>query len=149
MTTKPHIKKIAAEVAGACACHVLRKAARKVSRLYDDALRSTGIKATQLVMLSGVALREGATLTGLAEGLGMDRTTLSRNLTPLTKNGWIQVSPEGYRRTRTVELTAKGNKVLEDTLPRWQAVQKSLRKKIGKKSWNAIQLEMARMATLL
>lgn len=149
MNTKPHIKEIATEVAGHCAFHVLRKATRKVSRLYDDALRPTGIKATQLVMLSSVALHEGATLTGLAEGLGMDRTTLSRNLAPLEKNGWVTVSDEGYRRTRTVELTAQGNTVLEETLPLWQAVQKNLRKKVGEATWDAIQLEMARVATLL
>jgi len=149
MNTKPHIKEIAAEVSGACAFYVLRKAARKVSRLYDDALRPTGIKATQLVMLSGVALHEEATLTSLAEGLGMDRTTLSRNLAPLEKNGWVKVSDEGYRRTRTVELTGQGNTVLEETLPLWQAVQKNLRNKVGEATWNAIQLEMTRVATLL
>ena len=149
MTTNTHIKAIASQVADGCACNAVRTAGRKVSRLYDDALRPAGIKSTQLVMLAGVALLEGETLTGLAKALGKDRTTLSSNLSPLEKNGWVRVSPEGYRRTRTVELTAKGKKILEDALPLWQAVQKHLRKKVGNQSLDIIKLEMTRLANLI
>ena len=149
MNTKPHTKDIASQVANACACNALRRAARKVSRLYDNALKPAGIKNTQLTMLSAVALQKDVTLTALADSLAMERTTLLRNLAPLEKNGWIKVSAEGYRRTRTVDLTAKGNKVLQDALPLWKTAQESIRKKMGGKDLDVLSAELKRLAAVI
>ena len=96
------------EVVENCVCHRTRMAARTVTRLYDDTLRSVGLRATQLAVLVAVGGDEVVSITALAKFMGMDRSTLTRNLTPLEREGLIRVGLEGWRRSRTVEITKKG-----------------------------------------
>lgn len=143
------MKQLSTDVAGACACQKMRQASRKISRMYDDALRPTGIKNTQFTMLSVITRNDGTTLTKLAEILGVERTTLSRNLGPLERSGLIAVSAEGYRRSRSASITEKGVTVLEKALPLWRSAQKSLRKRLGDDIWNRIQNELTEVGQLL
>ena len=69
------MEQLSTDVAGACACHKMREAARKITRIYNNALQPAGIKGTQFTMLAAVGLKEGATLTDLSAYLGMDRPT--------------------------------------------------------------------------
>jgi DNA-binding MarR family transcriptional regulator len=92
-------------------------AARAVTRLYDDTLRSVGLRATQLAVLAAVAGDQVVSIAGLAKFMGMDRSTLTRNLAPLEREGLIQVGVEGWRRSRTVEITKKGRSRLGEALP--------------------------------
>lgn len=109
----------AAEVARSCACVHLRRAARVVTQLYEAALGPSGLKATQLPVLVALDLHESVPLTRVAELLVMDRTTLSRNLQPLTTRGWVAVERGPDRRERYVTLTPAGRAVLEQALPLW------------------------------
>lgn len=72
----------------------VRQAARVLSRIYDDALRPAGLHASQFSMLVGAARfgDRGATIGALAEKLVMDRTTLTRNIAPLEKEGYLRVA---------------------------------------------------------
>ena len=91
-----------------CACFSLRKAARAVTQLYDDALKPARVLATQLPLLATSARLERATVTKLAEAMVMDRTTLTRNLRPLERDGLLRTEPGADRRVREVSLTKKG-----------------------------------------
>jgi DNA-binding MarR family transcriptional regulator len=124
------------DILQSCACHRVRTAARAVTRAYDDALRPTGLRATQLTVLvaSGTS-EEGMSITALAKLMGMDRTTLTRNLRPLETEGLIEVGEEGWRRSRLLTITKKGRARLKDALPHWQKAQEGLRKKLGEKQW--------------
>src|SRR5215216_421883 len=108
------------EVARACACANLRKAARAVTQLFDAALAPSGLKATQFTLLVTSRLSGEATINGLAERMAMDRTTLSRNLKPLARDGLLEVSPGGDGRTRLVQITSAGERALEEAYPLWQ-----------------------------
>lgn len=143
------MQQLSSEVANTCACRKMREASRKVSRMYDDALRPAGIKTTQFTLLAVVARNDGATLTELAELLAVDRTTLSRNLGPLERGGLIEVSAEGYRRARSAKITDKGVAAMEKALPLWRSAQKSLKKRLGDDMWRQIQFEVAEVAQLL
>ena len=77
----------------ACTCANLRKATRVVTQVYDAALQPVGLKATQFTVLAVLAERGEAPLTRLAETLVMDRTTLTRNLKPLVREGFIRIEP--------------------------------------------------------
>ena len=90
-----------------CLCHRTRMASRAVTRFYDEMLRSTGLRATQLAVLVAVGRDEVFSITTLAKFIGMDRSTLTRNLAPLKREGLIRVGSEGWRRSRTVEMTKK------------------------------------------
>src|SRR5262249_28396256 len=88
-----------------CACHRVRTAARAVARAYDEALRPVGLRATQLSVLVAVAADDALSITALAKLMGMDRSTLTRNLRPLETEGLIKVGNEGWRRSRMLEVT--------------------------------------------
>ncbi len=149
MNRKTLINKLKNDVAGVCVCRKTREAARKISRIYDDMLQPAGIKATQFTMLAAISLQGNTTLTELADALGMDRTTLSRNLKPLERNDLIEVSAEGYRRARSTNITNKGIAVMEKALPLWSSAQKSLKRRLGDETWDRIQIELTGVGHLL
>jgi DNA-binding MarR family transcriptional regulator len=117
-------------IAASCQCFKLRSAARKITRMYDDALRPAGIKANQLSILIGVSLMTPVSITQLADALSMDRTTLSRNLAPLEKGGLIKLQA-GQGRVRNAIITDEGKGVIKVATPAWQTVQTQFTKLIG------------------
>lgn len=106
-------------------------AARNVTRMYDDVLRPTGLRATQLPVLVAIAQDESLSITSVAKLLAMDRTTLTRNLRPLETEGLVKVGVEGWRRSRTIQITDSGRVRLQEALPYWQKAQALLKQKLG------------------
>lgn len=149
MDKKTLMRKLNSEVADVCACHKMRETSRKIARMYDEYLRPAGIKATQFTMLAVVAGQDEATLTDLAKTLGMERTTLSRNLRPLERNGLIEISAEGYRRARSANITAEGISTMEKALPLWRSAQKTLKRRLGEGTWRRMQVELTEIGHLL
>lgn len=109
-------------MAGECLCFRVRRASRALTRIYDEVLRSLGIQASQLMLLNAVAVsgESGMPMGRLADFLVMDRTTLSRNVRPLEKAGFVRVarSPTDAR-ARLVLLTPAGQRLIEEALPLW------------------------------
>ena len=127
------------EILENCACHKARTAARVVTRAYDKALRSVGLRATQLAVLVAVATGEAVSINALAQVMGMDRTTLTRNLRPLEKQGFVARGTEGWRRSRALQVTKKGRSRLREALPLWSTAQEGLQKKLGDRNWEAVR----------
>jgi len=125
-----------------CLCHRTRMAARAVTRLYDEVLRSVGLRATQLAVLVAAANESVVSITELAKFMGMDRSTLTRNLTPLEREGLIRVGNEGWRRSRTVAITHKGRGRLREALPLWEKAQDMMRQKLGSRRWPLIMADL-------
>src|SRR3974390_1140882 len=125
-----------------CLCHQARMAARAVTRLYDEVLRSVGLRATQLAVLVAAANESVVSITALANFMGMDRSTLTRNLTPLEREGLIRVGNEGWRRSRTVAITHKGRARLREALPLWERAQDMMRQKLGSRRWPLIMANL-------
>lgn len=148
MTRETLIQQLSADVAGACACHKMREATRKITRKYNDALKPAGIKATQFSILAAVGLYEGITLTQMANRLGLDRTTLSRNLGPIERRGLIEIRDDGHGRARSAILTSKGVAVMETALPLWREAQATLKGRLGEENWNLIHAELAEIKQL-
>lgn len=115
-----------------CTCAMLRRASRRVTLAYDEALRPFGLRLTQYSLLASVLRSGGMSITDLAERLAMERTTLTRNLRPLEAAGWVKVKPGPDRRSRAVEITATGRALVEEAFPQWQAAERSLRKSMGR-----------------
>ena len=125
-----------------CACHKVRMAARAVTRAYDDALRPVGLRATQLAVLVAIAVEGATSISALAKFMIMDRSTLTRNLRPLEKEGLVAVGLEGWRRSRTLEVTEKGRSRLGEALPLWKQAQETLRRKLGEQNWVNIHSDL-------
>ena len=117
-------------------------ASRAVTRLYDDTLRPVGLRATQLVLLVAIGSGEAVSITALAKFIGMDRSTLTRNLAPLERDGLVRVGNEGWRRSRTIEITKKGSARSREALSFWEKAQNTLRKKLGARKWAVVRTDL-------
>jgi DNA-binding MarR family transcriptional regulator len=137
-----HDMTIEQDLLRSCACHKVRMAARAVTRAYDETLRPTGLRASQLSVLVAVGTGEAPSIAALAQVLGMDRSTLTRNLGPLEKEGLVKVGLEGWRRSRSLEITKKGQSRLREALPLWQKAQDMLKGRLGNRDWSAAQASM-------
>jgi DNA-binding MarR family transcriptional regulator len=110
---------------GPCACSQLRRASRAVSALYDEFLAPAGITVTQYAILVNIARQEkGISRTALAGLLGMDRTTLTRNLGPLERARLVGGKADAAdRRANILRLTAAGLRKVEAAFELWAEVQ--------------------------
>ncbi|HEC00821.1 MAG TPA: MarR family transcriptional regulator [Sphingomonadales bacterium] len=142
MTTADYISKN-------CAVLRTRKAARIVSRYYDDAFRSLDIKNTQFSLLVAIKIGAPDSISAFADRMGIERTTLTRNLQLLEKKGFIEVGPEGYRRSRAIHLLPKGQVILEKAIPLWENAQHSIERKLGHDDWHSAKSSLENMAHLL
>ena len=130
------------EAATDCACLNFRKASRVVTQIYDAALEPAGLRATQFSLLVATHLASHATISRIAADLGMDRTTLTRNLKPLSRAGLLEVARGGDRRTRQVALTGGGRAALTKALPLWQKAQSQVVEELGADRWSRLLPEL-------
>jgi DNA-binding MarR family transcriptional regulator len=107
----------------ACACFAVRRAARVITQHYDRALRPSGLRATQFTLLTILGVGGPLPLSRVADRLGMERTTLTRNLKPLIDARLIGVERGDDRRVRTIFITAKGHRAAAAALPHWRRAQ--------------------------
>jgi DNA-binding MarR family transcriptional regulator len=137
------------EVARACACANLRKAARAVTQVFDETLAPSGLRATQFTLLVTSRLMGESTINELAERMATDRTTLSRNLKPLVRNGLLEVRPGEDGRTRLVRLTPAGEQALEEAYPLWQQAQQETVSALGEERYEALLGDVAQVVSLV
>ena len=110
-----------------CRCFAVRKASRAVTQHYDRALRKTGIRVSQFNTLTVLTQTGPLPMQNLAEFMGLDRTSLTRNLQPPVRKRWIRiVLSEEDRRVRMVSITPAGIAALRKAVPAWRAAQASV-----------------------
>ena len=114
-----------------CLCTNLRRAARGASKHYDGALEGFGINVAQYSLLSNLKRLEQPSTSSLAEAMGLDRSTLGRNLLVLEGVGLVKLSGGADQRNRLVCLTETGNERLAAALPAWEAAQQRLMDRLG------------------
>lgn len=110
-------------VATGCVCRRLRGAARAVTRLYDEALRPTGLRTTQFTLLVAAELHGEALISELADTLALERTSLTRELNLLEERGLVSIAPGEDRRSRIVRVTKEGQEALAAAYPSWRDAQ--------------------------
>jgi len=120
-----------------CLCANTRRAARSLTRFYEEQLRPSGLTPPQFGLLSMLAEisrlgRSGITQTDLAEALGLDQTTLSRNLKLLIAGGWVKRSRSSLDRRQTLySITSAGMRVRHSALPHWERAQAQMLQALG------------------
>ncbi len=133
----------------ACACFNLRKAARAVTQLFDDTLQPSGLRGTQFPILAVVSLAGPETIGRLAERLVMDRTTLTRDLKPLEREGLVEIVPGEDRRTRTVTLTKRGHEALGRALPLWKKAQARIVEDLGEERLRSLLADLSHTVSVI
>lgn len=121
-----------------CACANLRRAARVVTQLYENAIRPTGMTGPQFTLLQALKLAPGISQRQLGEILGTDSTTLTRTLALLEKRGWLSTEPAADRRALRLGLTKAGEQEYERVLPYWQSAQRRFKHALGETKWNGL-----------
>jgi DNA-binding MarR family transcriptional regulator len=111
-----------------CTCAALRRATRAVSAHYEAQFRGSGLRGTQFTMLSILAQAGPLPMTRLADLLGVERTTLTRNLTVLARRGLVAWTHEKDGRVRKALLTKAGDAMLHKCMPHWLAAEASVGK---------------------
>lgn len=106
-----------------CLCFSVRRTARTLTQVYDAALAPTGLTVSQFSVLSVIGLAAPIAMRRLASWLGMDRTTLTRALAPLQREGLVQMVAAKDRRERRMALTQAGKERLRAALPYWRRAQ--------------------------
>ncbi len=122
-----------------CLCLASRRAARALTRAFDRQLRPHGIRTTQFSALTMLLLRGPLTIGELAESLGVERTTLTRNLALLEKKGWVDIRAGDDARSRVVAATKKGRATVNAALPAWRKAQQAAAAAIGRDGVDALR----------
>ena len=131
-----------------CVCFNLRWVTRAVTKFFDAEMRRHGIRPTQGSMLAALKSKGSWNMAELSDWLGMERTTLVRNLRPLQRDGLVQAVGGGHGRRVELAITTKGRKQIEKLTPAWKSAQSAAVKTLGEKRWSAIlsDLETAALA---
>jgi DNA-binding MarR family transcriptional regulator len=115
-----------------CLCLNARRAARSLTALYDEELRACNVTPAQFGLLSLLAARPKMSQVEIAEAVGLDQTTLSRNLQLLIANKWIKLARSTVdRRQSLYAITAAGVKLRREALPHWNRAQELMRERLG------------------
>jgi DNA-binding MarR family transcriptional regulator len=131
-----------------CVCFNLRWVTRAVTQFYDAEMRRHGIRPTQGTILVSLQAKDSWNMAELSDWLGLERTTLVRNLRPLERDGFVKVVGGGRGNLVELTITTKGRKQIEKLTPAWKSAQNAAVKTLGEKRWSAIlsDLEAAALA---
>jgi len=121
-----------------CLSFNLRKTERIITRHYDSYLAPTGITAVQLPILAIVATLESASARVITKELGIDRSTLSRNLAVLERDGLINLGTSSGPKPGVISLTPKGRETLRRAHPRWREAHDAVEKVIAGGNFTAV-----------
>ena len=114
-----------------CACNKLRRSARILGAVYDEALAPTGLTVAQFSLLRMLERAGPCSLTEFGEATGYDRTTLNRTLAPLEKAGFVACASGDDRRARIVEITPAARAVMKRGAPLWEVAQAKVEAALG------------------
>ncbi|MPZ33973.1 MAG: MarR family transcriptional regulator [Rhodospirillales bacterium] len=135
-----------------CTCFRIRGAARRVTQIYSKHLAPTGLKISQFSLLGFVTARGPVSIGRLSDLLATDRTTLTRNLGPLLKDGLIERTQSGDKRRHELVATPAGRALFKRALPLWAAAEQEVRDAMGAKLTadlhGAIERSMEKLSAL-
>ena len=131
-----------------CAALSVRKAARAVTQVYDNAMAPSGIGIAQFGLMVAIEFRGSESRAELARVLVMDRTTVARNLKLLERDGFIETVPGNDRRTRAVRLTQAGRDALTRALPYWREAQGRIVDFVGDGEWQTTHKSLRALESL-
>lgn len=115
-----------------CLCLHTRRAARRLTQLFDEALRPSGLRITQFQLLAAVEAMQPVAQAPLADMLGTDSTTLTRNLAVVERDGLVALGRDkADRRENRISLTTSGRNRLHRAIPMWRKAHESLAEQVA------------------
>ncbi len=114
-----------------CYCICLRRATNQITEYYNQVLQPIGLTLNQFSLIGSLANLHTSTISELADYVGLERTTLTRTLKPLMKQGLIEDTSAPGTRSRALCLTHAGKQALRQGLPLWKQAQAEVRARLG------------------
>ena len=120
----------------ACYCTNLRRSAVAVSNYYSNALKEVGLNASQYYLLINLSRLRQANITQWANHVGLERSTMVRNIRVLQERGWIAQTHLGHG--KQFALTDAGEVVLKEAIPIWEQTQAEMERFLGQADAEAV-----------
>ncbi len=108
-----------------CVCTAARRRSRDLTRAFEKAMRGSGVRGTQFTLLATLIQTGPIPTTRLADFQGLERTTLTRNLGPLVRGGFVRIEEGEDRRVRKVAITPVGEEAARRAFPFWKKAQEA------------------------
>jgi DNA-binding MarR family transcriptional regulator len=129
-----------------CGARQVRIAARRITRYVDARLRGTGLSIEQFNLLTEIAASDDDSFSAIGLAAGLDKSTLSRNLRTLEKQGWVEIAVQGTKSARRhVWLTESGARKLEQVIPVWRAANSALARYVDLALTERVAAESSRL----
>jgi len=130
---------LAKSVAADCIAYRVRLLNRVITNIYDRALKPIGIKVNQANILTMLSLTDRATSADIARVLLMEKSTVSRTMDRMRRNGWINVAG-GDGPSQIVSVTAEGRKIMAAAHVQWKKAQQRASHLLGDKGVAAVRM---------
>lgn len=117
-----------------------RRLSRVVTRVYQAVLRPLDITPSQLNLLAAIELMAPVSPAEVGRQLDLEKSTLSRNLSRMSANGWIRSAP-------TLELSPAGRSLLEQAAPLWCSAQERMENVLGPEAVRTVEDFVTRAQT--
>lgn len=130
-----------------CVAFNLRKSSQAVSRFYAQEMQGSPVKGPLFGLLATIHKRGPATITAIAREIGLDRTTLTRNLKPLEQRGMIHIARVTANR-KEIRILPAGEAALRSALLCWRKAQKKVIDALGERRWDRMRKDLAAVTAL-
>jgi DNA-binding MarR family transcriptional regulator len=129
-----------------CNCFAVRKAARRISRMYDAYLQPTGLRVTQFLLLAALGELRSAPVNGLAERLDIERTAMGKMVGFLERDGFVRIEPSPTDgRSRIAKLTPEGRALHHRAALLWGEAQRQFSERNGADNAGALRRRLTEM----
>jgi DNA-binding MarR family transcriptional regulator len=130
-----------------CACTRVRRGARVLTNLYDEALATSGLNIAQFALLRAVGRLDTPNLSEVAEEMALDRSTLGRNVLVLQRMRLLDVTEAKDLRARRITMTARAQRLVDTCLPMWEEAQRKVETRLGKAGMSTLLELLERLET--
>jgi DNA-binding MarR family transcriptional regulator len=138
----------AADMLSRCNNAALRKAARRLGKLYDSVLAPSGLKATQCILVAQICDLGNPSMAELADCLLMDLSATRHSLDPLIRDRLVRVRVDAQdRRVKRVALTAAGLAKFKELMRLWQGAQDRFEDALGSERAATLRSELSFLAS--
>ena len=119
-----------------CYCTNLRRSANAITEYYNRCFSDLDLTVAQYYIMLNLSRIKNANSSDLSKIIGLERSTLVRNIQGLIKKGWVNEGGEG--KGRQFKLTKRGEKLIENVKPKWEEVQDKIKKFLGEEDSSAL-----------
>jgi DNA-binding MarR family transcriptional regulator len=130
-----------------CVAFALRKSALTVGRIYSAQMAEAPLRGPLFSLMMTIRRTGPATISALAREVGLERTTLTRDLRSLEQRGLIQISA-AEANSKLVVVTTLGEREIAQSLVYWEAAQKRVLEALGAERWQRMRSDLAAVMAL-